>query len=273
MIQERAMLAQLTFHQWGAKKQDKAVTAEVEAKHNAHNAGRFNKDLVDKSLLEPIRTLMSATREAHYKMTHAWNDNGQRLLPSTLFMDYTTMVRSAKTKLSTLKLDLATKYPIEVQAARVRLGSMYDPDDYPSPNDILDKFDIQSEFGPVPAANDFRVDVGNEAVEEIKASIPHNVVLKQAKAIEATYHRIREVVSKVEERLSDEKAIFKDTLITNVADLRAVLQGLNITNDPLITELYEDMAALIEPPSQLRSNKRLRAQVAQRAGAVLSKLP
>ena len=57
MLQTKAMLAQLTFHAWGAKKQDKAVTAEVEAKHNAHNAGRFNKDLVDKSLLEPIRTL------------------------------------------------------------------------------------------------------------------------------------------------------------------------------------------------------------------------
>lgn len=273
MLQEKAMLAQMTIRQWTARKQDKKVTAEVETQHGAHDAGRFNKDLVSKALLEPIRTLMGAARDKHYDMTHAWNDNGQRLLPSTLFMEYTTMARTARTALDGLKRTLAVQYPIEVQAARVRLGSMYNPEDYPSPMDILDKFDITVDFNPVPAAADFRVDVGNEAVEEIKANITHNVVLKQAKAIEATYARIREVVSKVEERLSDEKAIFKDSLITNVSDLRKVLQGLNITNDPLITELYDDMATLIEPPGQLRSNKYLRAQVAQRAHAVLSKIP
>lgn len=273
MIQEKAMLVQLTVNQWTARKQDKKVTAEVEITHGAHDAGRFNKDLVSKALLAPISKLAAATREQHYKLTHAWNDNGQRLLPSALFMDYNTMLRTARTEFQKLVRDMVAAYPAEVQAARVRLGSMYDPDDYPPVSELQSRFNLDAEFNPVPDAKDFRVDVGNEAVEEIKANITHNVVLKQAKAVEATYARIKDVVSKLEERLSDPKAIFKDSLISNVSDLRAVLQGLNITDDPLISELYDDMTALIEPPSQLRNNKALRAKVAQRAATVLAKLP
>ncbi len=273
MIQEKAMLVQLTVNQWTARKQDKKVTAEVEITHGAHDAGRFNKDLVSKALLAPISKLAAATREQHYKLTHAWNDNGQRLLPSSLFMDYNTMLRSARSEFQKLVRDMVTAYPAEVQAARIRLGSMYDPDDYPRVEILHEKFNLDAEFSPIPDAKDFRVDVGAEAVEEIKANITHNVVLKQAKAVEATYARIRDVVSKLEERLSIPDAIFKDTLIGNVSDLRAVLLGLNITDDPQITEVYNDMAALIEPPNQLRHNAVLRGRVAKYARDILVKLP
>lgn len=273
MIQNRAMLAQFTVNQWTARKQDKKVTKEVESAHGAHDAGRFNKDLVSKDLLSPISKHADATRAEHYKLTLAWNDNGQRMLPSKLFMDYTTMMRTARAEFQRLVRAMILKYPAEVQAARNRLGSMYDPADYPDVNDLQARFNMDAEFAPVPVANDFRVDVGDEAVQEIKANITHNMVLKQAKAVEATYARIRDVVSKVEERLSDPKAIFKDSLITNVTDLVKVLDGLNITDDPMISTITGELNYLAEPPSQLRTNLALREAVANRASAILQKLP
>ena len=273
-IQEKAMLVQLNIKQWTGKKQDKKVTAEVETAHGAHNAGRFNKDLVSKSLLDPHIKLTGEIRKKHYELTLAWSDNGQRLLPSKLFMDYTAYMRGAKAEFAKRTSELAANYPAEVQCARQRLGTMYEPDDYPDASEIYARFDLAIEFAPVPAANDFRVDVGNEAAKEIRASITQTVHTKQEAAVKATFARVREVVSKIYERLSIPDAIFKDTLITNADDLCTVLNGLNITDDPLITQLERDIHDhLIQGPESIRRNSVLRARVARHAQEILGRIP
>lgn len=204
----------------------------------------------------------------------AWNDNGQRLLPSKLFMDYTAFMRSAKAQYTKLTSELVANYPAEVQCARQRLGTMYEPDDYPDASEMYARFDLAVEFAPVPAANDFRVDVGNEAAEEIRTSITNTVHTKQEAAVKATFTRVRDVVSKIYERLSIPDAIFKDTLITNADDLCTVLNGLNITDDPLITQLEKDIRGqLIEPPDAIRRNSALRGRVAHAAQEILQRVP
>jgi len=273
-IQEKAMLVQLSIKCWPNKKQDKKVTAEVETAHGAHNAGRFNKDLVDKALLTPHTKFTGEVRTKHYELTLAWSDNGQRLLPSKLFMDYTAYMRKAKVDFAKLTTDFVNNYPAAVQAARQRLGTMYDPDDYPDVSEMAARFDLAVDFSPIPAANDFRVEVNAEDAEEIRSSITQSVHAKQEAAVKATFARVRDVVSKIYERLSIPDAIFKDTLITNAEDLCTVLNGLNITNDPLITQLEHDMRTqLIEPPDALRRNPALRGRVAHAAQEILQRIP
>ena len=171
MIQERAMLARLSISQWTGKAFDKKVSTEVERAHGAHDAGRFNKALVNKALLEPISKLAGEVRKHHYSVTLPWSDSGERLLPAKLFMDYGAQMRGYRTQMDALVSNLVAAYPAEVQAARNRLGTMYDPADYPDPSDIRDAFGLTFEFTPVPDAKDFRVDVSNEAAEEIRTSI------------------------------------------------------------------------------------------------------
>lgn len=273
MIQERAMLAQLSISQWTARKHDKSVSAEVEKAHSAHNAGRFNKDLVDKALLEPISKLAGQVRDFHYDKTLAWNDSGARLLPSVLFADYSAKIRFFRREFDKLVGEMVTQYPIEVQAARNRLGTMYNPGDYPDPQEIRDRFQIKVEFEPVPSANDFRVNVAKEAADEIRSSITQSVLDRQADAVKSTYKRIHDVVSKVYERLSIEDAIFKDTLIKNVQDLCVVLPAFNLNNDPAITKLHTALMDLTDVRIQdLRVNPRLRRSTADKAQAILNTL-
>ena len=273
-IQERAMLAQLSISMWTARKQDRKVSAEVETAHGAHNAGRYNKDLVNKALLDPIKVLAGEVRAYHYKMTLPWSDAGPRLLPAKLFADYTTQLRALRSKFDALVTAMLTAYPAEVQAARTRLGTMYEPSDYPQVEDLKKSFGLTLEFNPMPSASDFRVDVGIETANEIRESITANVHSRQKYAIESTLARVKDVVSKIHERLSDPKALFRDTLIENAEDLCGVLDGLNITNDPLITQLERDIRAhLLKPPTLLRSSMSTRAAVAQKAQEILASLP
>lgn len=271
-IQSRAMLATLSISAWTARKQDKSVSAEVEKAHGAHNAGKYNKLLVDKTLLKPITKLTAKVREFHYCMTLAWADSGARILPSKLFMDYTARIREFKTEFDQLVTEMLKQYPTEIQAACNRLGSMYNPGDYPDITDLRDRFNINIEITPVPDGTDFRVDIGNDAQNEIRAAITRSVAERQAGAVKATYARVHGVVSKIAERLSDDKAVFKDTLISNAIELCQVLDGLNITDDPGITDLCQEIRNyLLIPPSVLRNNSHTRAVTAGHAQRILTK--
>lgn len=273
MIQDKAMMARLTISQWTGRKTDKKITDEVEKAHGAKDAGNFRKLLVDKSLLDPIAKIAGAAREYHYHVTLAWSDNGDRVLPSALFLNYTQAMRKFKSDFETAVQGMLNKYPTEVQAARQRLGTMYDPGDYPDSSTLREKFGLGTEFNPIPSANDFRVEVDADARESIQADIEGKVVERQAQAVKATIARVKDVVEKMYEKLSDDKAVFRDSLVTNVSDLREILIGLNITNNGLINELAVDLKSLDEPPEGLRKSMVLRAKVAQQAFVILQKLP
>ena len=273
-LQTKAMLAQLSVSQWTASKQDKRATGEVEATHGAHDAGRFNKKLVAKELLEPITKLTAKARDTFYHYTLSWSDAGPRILPSELFAEFTTQFRTLKSQFELAVDNMIAVYPSEVQAARVRLGTLYDPGDYPDPADMKARFAMKLEFSPVPDGDDFRVSVGEDDRRELAASVHNAVATRQAAAVTATYSRIRDVVSKIEERLSDPTAIFKDSLINNAIELCMVLDGLNITDDPTITATCQDIRDhLLMPPSVLRSSPTTRARTAEHARRILTAIP
>lgn len=273
-LQTKAMLAQLSISQWTGRKADKKVTGEVERAHGAHDSGKFNKILVDRALLEPIAKIATRARDYHYHLTLAWSDSGPRILPSALFAEYTQTFRGIKADFEKATNAMVSAYPNEVQAARVRLGSMYEPGDYPEQSDMYMKFGIKTEFMPVPDGDDFRVAVSESDRAELAASVRESVQTRLSSAVTATYSRIKDVVSKIEERLSIPDAIFKDTLITNAVELCQVLDGLNITDDPAIKDICQDIRDnLLMPPSALRNSPATRAATAHHARRILAKLP
>lgn len=273
MLQHRAMLANLTIHQWTARAYDKGVSTQVEKAHGAKDAGRFNKLLVDKTALEPMSKIASATRDYHYQVTLPWGDNGDRLLPAKLYLDYTQNLRNFISEFDKRANEFAKNYPALVQAARSHLGTMYCPDDYPSVSDIRGRFAMSIGFTPVPDAQDFRVDVQSEVADEIRLSINQVVAERQTQAVADLRRRIREVVSKIEDKLSVKDGIFRNTLIENCRDLSNLIPSLNVTDDPALNALHQDIQArLLVDPDRLRSSPVTRASTVKAAREILDQL-
>jgi hypothetical protein len=273
MLQHQAMLANLNIRSWTARKHDKAVSAEVDTVHNARDGGRYNKLLIAKQALDPLTKQAGRIRDYHYTMTLPWGDNGDRLLPAKQYMEYTAAMRIYKDEITRLTQSFINVYPTLVQDARMRLGSMYDAADYPDASDIRDRFGVNVSFQPVPDAKDFRVDVNNDALEEIRASINATVIERQAGAIKECWMRLYEVVSKLEATMVKDKPIFRDSLIENVADLIAMLPKLNITNDKELNEICRDIqAALIVEPDSLRHSASSRESLALKASTILDRI-
>lgn len=274
MIQNKAMLVDLTIRQWTATKHDKNASADVEAKHSAHDAGRYNKRLIDKAHLAPINQAANKLREFHYFRTLPWSDRGQRLLPSELFMDYRQELSEHKTTFQKAVSNFVKVYPSLVQGARVRLNTLFQPLDYPSDTDLFKLFDIEIEFMPIPDGRDFRIDVSRETYDELHAQITDSIRARQASAVANCWVRIKEVVLRIAEQCEKENGVIRASLMENAVDLVTVLGALNITNDPGITEA-EDVIRnqLISNIDSLRAFPLSRARVAAAARDLLSKIP
>lgn len=271
-LRNQSMLVNLTIHKWSARKHDKSVSAEVEKSHGAKDAGRYNKMLIDKSYLAPLDTLESEIRRFHYAHTLPWMDGGLRLLPSKLFMDYQKGMSGFKQRWATAVSDFQHDYADAVNQARTRLKTMFNAKDYPLGSELYSLFDIELEILPVPDAQDFRVDVAEETQNEIRAQITRSIEERQAKAIKDCYARMREVVERIAQTCSKEKARIYDSMIDNTIELVRVLDGLNITNDPAITELQQNIQALVVPAETLRNSPAARKAAAQSADEILEKM-
>lgn len=270
-LHSSAMLAALNISQWTARKYDKKVSSEVEKNHNAKDAGRFNKILVGKEALEGIGKIATAARAHHYKVTLPWGDNGERLLPAMLFEDYTSTMRDFRSNFEARVREFVRDYPQLKMDAIKRLGSMYDPQDYPHVDDIAGRFAMRVDFSPVPTAADFRVNLNDQYVASIKQDIEQRMIDRQKEAVKHCWQRVREVVTHIHERLADKDKTFRDTLIGNAQELLTILPALNITNDQELNKVAEEVKTLLIAPERLRQDETLRSETARRAEEILAK--
>lgn len=274
-IQTQAMLVTLSVSCWTGRVQDKKVSAEVEQSHGATDAGRYNKLLVDKAHMDPLVQFAGKVRQYHYKMTLPWLDNGARLLPSALFMEYSAQIRQFTSEYERVVDSFIQVYDARlVQDARQRLGTMYDPDDYPPGHELRAKFDITVDIVPVPDGQDFRVDVGDAERIRISRQISEAVATRQAQAEKDAWDRCRTVVSTIQARLSAPKPIIRESLIDNASELVRLLPGLNVGGNPEMQAVCDAIAfKLIVNPDVLRGSMSARKRVADAATEILGMIP
>jgi hypothetical protein len=202
-------------------------------------------------------------------------DNGARMLPSKLFAEYSAELRKMKQEYANLVSKFAQLYGSRlVQEARQRLGTMYDPEDYPDASELYGKFDVELDIMPVPDGADFRVAISDTERTRISEEISARVAKRQASAMADAWGRIREALGRVIARLSAKKVVIHDSLIENLTDLSRILPGLNISDDPDMQRVCERVVAgLLIDPHRLRNSNSARVKVLGEAEAILQLCP
>lgn len=273
-IHSRALLVWLRISTWSARRYDKKVSAEVNARHAASSdAGRYNKMLLpgDATAYKALITIAGSIRAAHYANTLAWSDEGWRLLPTANFATYTTWLREQTAAFNSALADFAADYPsLRAQAAQL-LNGMYRDEDYPAVQDIRTRFALGVEYAPVPAAGDLRVDLAADQVAMIESAIDDRLDRATADAMRDAWSRLHDVVSKIADRLASPETIFRDSLISNAEDVCDVLARLNVTEDPQLEEMRNRVRRELTrySPATLRDVPAHRQATADRATAIL----
>lgn len=263
MLQKSAMLVRLSISKWNAQKEDRKVSAEVDKAHNAIKGGSYKKALIDKAALDPITRHESRVREYHHSVTLPWGDDLYRLLPAKLYFDYTTKMREFKSMNEQLVAEFEQKYPQLVLNERQRLGTMYDPADYPEVSKIRERFGITTNFSSIQSADDFRVEIGADQVKILRQEIEKEIMQKQLDSMGTCWSRLNDVVSKLYLKMCEDKPLFKDSIMSNVMEVTDILPALNITEDKTLDQICSQVAEVLADHScfRLRKNPTTRARL------------
>lgn len=161
------------------------------------------------------------------------------------------------------------------EAARLRLGSLYDPGDYPATFD--EEFQIQWDF---PAVNP--PDYLRRLNPEVYAEQARRVSQRFEQAVEmaetAFTTELGQLVNHLAERLaSDDEGrpkIFRDSALTNMTEFFGRFRQLNIRSNDQLDDLVAQCERLIRgvDPQTLRDNQSLRRSLSTDLASVQGSL-
>lgn len=284
ILSEKAVLASLSISRWTARRFDKKVTNQIHRQHGAaSDVGRYTKRLIAVKAMADIESAVTAARNYHYEHTQPWFDQGARLLPSALYLEFARKMQEFRQQFESAADEFQSDYPNLVSDARLRLNGMFDERDYPSQREIRRRFEFDVAILPCPdtTANDFRIALSNEHAEDIRRDIERRMENALHRAEEDTAARILDVVGHMADRLSSYKpkkgtkkaeGIFHDSLVENVRDLAKLLPAFNLANDPKLAKITAQIEHQLckHDAEALRDDPAMRKIVAASADDILA---
>lgn len=284
-LSERTILAALHISAWSGQALDRKITDEVSTRHDAEpGAGHYTKQLVSRKALHGVMKQASAARTAHRILTLPWGEDGTRILTTAGYQGYTEAMYQARIRFEGAVEAFLSEYPEgHLAEARQRLKTMFNKDEYPPLEEIKERYKLDVEIMPVPEKTDFRAQLSNESVKTITKDIERRTKEKLQQALNNVFERVKDVTGNMAERLRAFKphpgvgraeGIFRDTLVSNVKELADLLPMLNLTEDPRIDRLRDQLLneLTVYPPQQLREDTKAREATARKAEAVLAKV-
>ena len=280
-ISSAAVLVELSISTWTGRKLDKRASEEVTtSKHAQKGTANVNKKILgDCAELDAVQKFAANVRNAHYAMTLPWSDTGLRLLTTKNYFGYQQQLTALQAEFNNLVEKFLAAYGWEVGQAQVRLGALFNANDYPSADSIRDKFKFNINYMPVPEAGDFRLDVSNEANKQLAEHYNNYYQTQLKTAMQDVWTRAHSALSKMSERLDyadhQTKKIFRDSLVDNVLEVVELMDTCNITGDThmsaIKTKLRDALSGVT--PDALRQDEYYRLETKRKVDEAIASLP
>lgn len=281
-IRSFATLVTLNTRRWHAKVKDRQAARDAATASGADEAAFLaSKNLLvgADEKLKAIHKAIDSARAKYYEMTLPWTTtaiddvgrrHGSRLLPNTLFFDFTTEMARCKAEMVAAVDAFEPEYPNLVQQAQSKLGTRFDITEYPNASSIRSQFDLSFDFQPLPAGTDFK-GLPDQQVAALSRAIQEKTEKQLENAMQDLWIRLRDAVTRVAERLSHPDNKFQNTLILNVESVAMQLKHLNVTGDTRVEKLrlYVSKHLCGVDADDLRKKPVMRVEVATRAQTVL----
>lgn len=244
-IQNNAMLASLSVSMFGVRKTDKNESnALASAKQTTSDSVSVIKTLFPKEDVADIKMFATKARDVHRKYTLPWNDQGQRLLPTSVYskynMDMVTIISDFDYTVNMFR----NKYDDLLLDAKDRLGSLYNPNDYPSADNVCSRFKIKTSINPLPKSDDFRMNSMSDAdIQAVKKSYEIELQDKMKESQSNLLERLFDTIGHLRDILNNEKGVFQKSSHDKIVELLDLAPSLNVTNDPDIDALINKLSA------------------------------
>lgn len=269
-------LVHFTGRSWSGKKNDLEATEIVrENTGGVGRVGRYDKYLLGNhdAELKALQSAIASARNTHYGLTLPYGVSKDRLLANVKFIDYIKAMNNHIATVEDLKKQLVDVYPQRVRDAIRDQGSLGDPTDYPPPERIAEKFEIRFGFEPIPTDSGF-AGLDKRIIEKLQSNMRERMREHVRDALQEGFEELYRYIDNIHDKLNTEKAIFRNTLLENAKRSVQIVRPFNLTADPEIEKLLDDIEhRLCEYDlDDLRKNVKVRKQAADEARSVLDKM-
>ena len=236
-----------------------------------------------KKLLNTKHDAYKALTSLKSKITRFWKDNslafpgeaGVRLIKQDRITEFDEAFQQYKSDLTAAVRQLDVHYSDLKEAARIRLGALYDASDYPS--SLEDEFGVEWDFPNVEAPDYLR-----QLNPEVYAEQSRRVTERFDRAVElaeqAFIEELDRLVNHMAERLAcgedGRPKIFRDSAVANFNEFFARFRELNVSSNQELDALVNRCEQLMSgvQPQGLRDNESLRRSLSTNLATVQSSL-
>lgn len=226
-----SVLVAVDVNVWSATKQDRVVSNEVtSAKKASAESGKFTKNLLANNVFH--RDLMNYRQTIYTwlkRNTYRWNQ-GQDLLPVTELETFKQQYQEHESKFYELLENFCNQYSSIRNNMAFTQGDLFDINDYPSVDEIKNKFNCRLFVSEVPE-QDFRCSVSQDTADDLKKQyqkqtevILQNVINQQTKSITEVMESIAHCCGFSEHQNAKGEVVIKkrkiyDTTITKAQEM------------------------------------------------------
>ena len=274
-LTNRALLVTLNISQWTARKLDRKESAAVNAKHGTIvDAARVNKSLLPlNNELDRVHKMTSAIRNEYYQLSLPWME-GMQIIKSEGYLSFAQRMSERKRDWQKAVERFLSTYATSVDDAKHLLGTLFDEQDYPSVDTLRSKFRMDIGFYPMPDAEDWRVDMADDQMNTLRERLREDVTEKVSQAMQAAWQRVHDVVKRIHTQTSNPKGKIYDSLVGSAMELCAILPSLNITNDPKLEAIRQEIEGSFArtDAEDIRNHAEVREEVADQMADILAKM-
>jgi hypothetical protein len=191
-------------------------------------------------------------------------------------------VAAVQVQLTTLKAELAEaveqldqQFEAMKATARERLGSLFNPTDYP--DSLRSLFDVSWEFPnvePPSYLQQLSPDLYRQESQRVSARFDEAVKLAEAAFIEEMSRLVSHLAERISGSEDGQPRVFRDTAVENIREFFQRFRELNVHSSEQLDQLVEQSQRILSgvEPQALRDTAQLRQRVAGELSAVQSVL-
>jgi hypothetical protein len=243
-LSDKAMLVKLTTRRVGLTKKDQHLTAQLQSQENDASITVLTKLFKDKT--GPIHKIMSQVNGVyayHKTNTLPYIDSGPRILPNTLYFEYTQEV---KQRIAVVEALLDNYMPVYDQLVAEDIAyrnfgkavGRADASEYPTADKFRSSISMDFRFQPMPDSRHFLFDLNDDDLQAVARAEEEAVAQANADTVNRMLKPLGALVERLKEYQGEKGERFHNAVIENVLEGCSMARKLALNmNDGLAHEI------------------------------------
>jgi len=264
MLKEKLVMVRLYQAKWSGRRFDRAASSAITKNAKAEEgSARLNKLIVPEAVIKPTNLHWGNMKKWFYEQTSPFYDTGWRVRPMHDFLSFREEYVKYKDEADSLVNSLINEtYPAALATTEKRMGDLYNPEDYPNPEDLRSQFEIELDLQQIPTITHnwlTKLDDESKAIVNDTTQRAENNVEQEPWI--RLYKPLNRLQSALGVQIGEKGSVFKNTTVEGLPEICDT--ALSIAVDPDDTEL-QDAIYKIRNNVAIADIKKLRTDTAYR---------